>query len=48
MQVCWERSSRKMEAETAVNLERRQKAERFVLLDPPRIPEKPLRCFLWE
>ena len=31
------------EAQTAENLERRQKGEQFKVIDPARIPEKPFR-----
>lgn len=33
--------SRKLEAEIAVNMERKQKGEQFRILDPARLPEKP-------
>ena len=34
---------KKMDADLATEMERRQKSERFVLLDPPRVPEKPIK-----
>jgi uncharacterized protein involved in exopolysaccharide biosynthesis len=37
--------TKKMEADMAVDLEKRQKSERFTILDPARIPEKPLSRF---
>ncbi len=33
---------KKLEADTAADLEKRQKSERFTILDPARIPEKPI------
>jgi hypothetical protein len=34
---------KKMSADMAADLEKRQKSERFTILDPARIPEKPFR-----
>ena len=34
---------KKLSAEMATDMERRQKSERFTLLDPPRVPEKPAK-----
>ena len=34
---------KKMAAEMALDMERRQKSERFTLLDPARVPEKPIK-----
>jgi polysaccharide chain length determinant protein (PEP-CTERM system associated) len=34
---------KKLSAEMATDMERRQKSERFALLDPPRVPEKPIK-----
>jgi len=34
---------KKMDADLATAMERRQKSERFVLLDPPRVPKEPVR-----
>ncbi len=34
--------NRKLEAEIAVNMEKKQKGERFRILDPARLPEKPV------
>lgn len=35
--------SRKLEAEISVNMEKKQKGEQFRVLDPARLPEKPIR-----
>jgi polysaccharide chain length determinant protein (PEP-CTERM system associated) len=35
--------NKKLAADVAANMERRQKAERFVMLDAARVPEKPVR-----
>lgn len=35
--------NRKLEAEIAVNLEKKQKGERFRIIDPAKIPEKPVK-----
>jgi polysaccharide chain length determinant protein (PEP-CTERM system associated) len=34
---------KKLSAEMATDMERRQKAERFTIIDPARVPEKPVR-----
>jgi polysaccharide chain length determinant protein (PEP-CTERM system associated) len=34
--------SRKLEAEIAVNMEKKQKGEQFTIIDPARLPEKPV------
>ena len=34
---------KKISAEMATEMERRQKAERFTVLDPARVPEKPVK-----
>ena len=36
---------KKLEADAAADLEKRQKGERFTILDPARIPEKPIRRY---
>ena len=33
---------RKLEADIAVNMEKKQQGERFRILDPPRLPDKPI------
>lgn len=38
---------KKLAADVAANMERRQKAEKFVMLDPARVPEKPVRPNRW-
>jgi uncharacterized protein involved in exopolysaccharide biosynthesis len=35
--------ARKLEAEIAVNMERKQKGEQFRVLDSARLPEKPIK-----
>ncbi len=35
--------NRKLEAEVSVNLEKKQKGEQFRILDPARLPEKPIK-----
>jgi len=35
--------NRKLEAEISVNLEKKQKGEQFRILDPARLPEKPIK-----
>jgi polysaccharide biosynthesis transport protein len=39
---------KKMSADMAADLEKRQKSERFTILDPARIPEKPFRPVRWQ
>ena len=34
--------NRKLEAEISVNMEKKQKGEQFLILDPARLPEKPI------
>ena len=34
--------NRKLEAEIAVNMEKKQKGEQFSIIDPARLPEKPI------
>ncbi len=34
--------NRKLEAELSVNMEKRQKGEQFRILDPAKLPEKPV------
>jgi len=36
---------KKMEADMAADLEKRQKSERFTILDPARIPERPIKRY---
>lgn len=38
---------KKLSAEMAAEMEKRQKAERFSLLDAPRVPEKPIKPDRW-